>query len=248
MKEWKGIIIAVIAGLCALLSVNIAVTGFVSYKQTTSGGITATGSATQDFVSDLIVWRGSFSAYGDTTKEAYRDIKSQSDVIKKYLVDKGIAEEELVFSSVSIRQLYSRQYNDEGTVIGEFADGFELTQNITVQSSQVDKVESISRDITQLIDSGVDLYSDSPQYYYTKLNELKLEMIKDATANAKERIDIIAENSNSQTGKLLNANLGVFQITAQNSSDEEYSYSGTFNTTSKIKTAAVTVKLYYSVK
>ncbi|MDE6846621.1 MAG: SIMPL domain-containing protein, partial [Lachnospiraceae bacterium] len=70
MKEYKGIIIALIAGICAIICVSILSGNMVSYKKTSgSGGLTATGSANCDFESDLIVWRGGFSAYGRTARE-----------------------------------------------------------------------------------------------------------------------------------------------------------------------------------
>lgn len=62
MKEWKGIIIALIAGACAIACVTIFSQNIVSYKKTSgSEGLSATGSANCDFEADLIVWRGSFS-------------------------------------------------------------------------------------------------------------------------------------------------------------------------------------------
>lgn len=249
MKEWKGVIIALIAGIFAIACVTIFVGGVVSYKKTSgSGGITATGSANCDFEADLIVWRGSFSAYGMTTKEAYDVIKNDSKMIKEYLVKNGVAEDEVVFSSVNISQRYSTRYNDEGEIMGDYPDGYDLYQEVSVTSNDVDKVEKISRDITELIESGVEFSSFSPEYYYTKLDELKLQLIEEATANAKERINIMADGTGETPGKLLDASLGVFQITAQNSSDEEYSYGGTFNTYSRAKTASITVRLNYAVE
>lgn len=61
MKEYKGIIIALIAGICAIVCTTVFTGNLVSYKKTSgSGGLTATGSANCDFEADLIVWRGSF--------------------------------------------------------------------------------------------------------------------------------------------------------------------------------------------
>lgn len=109
-------------------------------------------------------------------------------------------------------------------------------------------MELISRDISNLIESGVELQSNLPEYYYTKLDELKLDLITKATANAKERIDLVASGCGAQTDQLLTASLGVFQITATNSGTESYSYGGSFNTSSRFKTANITVRLNYSVK
>ena len=101
--------------------------------------------------------------------------------------------------------------------------------------------------MSELINSGIEFYSENPQYYYTKLAELKIEMIAEATKDANTRSEKIAENAGSSVGRLKNADMGVFQIVAQNSA-EEYSWGGSFNTTSKRKTATITVKLEYETE
>lgn len=249
MKEYKGIIIALIAAMSAVICISILTGGFVSYKKTTgSGGLNATGSANCDFESDLVVWRGSFTAYGTTAQEAYRIIKKDAEVTNDYLVKNGVTEEEMIFSSVSIAPRWEYEYDQYGYQTGkQFISGYDLNQQITVTSNDIDKVDSISRDITQLIASNVEFSSGVPEYYYTKLDELKLKLIEEATQNAKTRINLMAEGTGSSTGRLLNANLGVFQITAQNT-NSEYSYGGSFDTSSRSKTASITVKLNYSVK
>lgn len=248
-KSLQGVFIALVVGISLIVCTLILTSGFLSYKgKAGNGGLTATGSASCDFESDLIVWRGSFSVFGYTTAEAYGTIKSDAEMVKKYLEENGISEEEMVFSSVNISRHYESLYNDEGNYVGDELAGYDLYQDVCITSSDIDKVEKISRDITGLIESGIEFTSDSPEYYYTKLDELKLQLIEDATKNAKERIDIIAEGSGSRVGELSDANLGVFQITATNSSSEDYSYGGTFNTSSRQKTATITVKLNYQTR
>ena len=248
MKEYKGIIIALIAGICAIICVNMLSERFVSYKKTSgSGGLTATGSASCDFESDLIVWRGGYTAYGTTAQEAYRKLSKDADAVKKYLLENGVTEDEMTFGAISMSQRWTYEYNDDGYEIARYEDGYDLYQDISVTSSDVDKVDSISRDVTQLIESNVQFTSYSPEYYYKKLDELKLQLIEESTINAKERIDIMAEGTGAKLGDLLNANLGVFQITAQNT-NSDYSYGGAFDTSSRFKTASITVKLNYSVQ
>ena len=94
---------------------------------------------------------------------------------------------------------------------------------------------------------GVEFYSSKPQYYYTKLTELKKELIEHATENAKTRAETIASKSGFKLGRLKNANMGVFQIIARNS-NEDYSWAGAFNTTSKQKTATITMKLQFGIQ
>ena len=249
MREYKSLVIALIAAVSAVACVSIFTGGLLDYKKTGGGsGITATGSASCDFESDLIVWRGSFSVHGDTPKDAYSTIKEDAELVKKYLEENGVAGDEMVFSSINISQTYTSRYDEEGRYLGEEQDGYDLTQGMTVTSHDIDKVEEISRDITTLIEAGVELESQQPEYYYTKLDEMKLDLIEKATANAKNRIDIMAAGPGRAPGKLLSANLGVFQITAKNSSSESYSYDGVLDTSSRFKTAVITVRLNYSAQ
>lgn len=249
MREYRAVLIALIAAVSAVVCVSIFTGGLVDYKKSGSGsGITATGSASCDFESDLIVWRGSFSVHGTTPKDAYGIIKRDADLVKTYLEENGVAEDEMVFSSVNIAQTYTSRYDDEGRYLGDEADGYDLTQSMTVSSKDIDKVESISRDISTLIQAGVELESEQPEYYYTKLDEMKLDLIEKATANAKKRIDIMAAGTGGTPGKLLSANLGVFQITARNSSSESYSYDGVLDTSAREKTAVITVRLNYGAQ
>ena len=244
-----AVLIALIASVTVIASVLIFTKEFVGYKKTANGsGLSATGSASSDFESDLIVWRGSFSASGTTTGEAYSVIKRDTELVRDYLMDSGVLEDELVFSSVDIRQRYRTEYDENGNYVRDYLDGYDLYQNVTVTSGDIDKVESVSRDITKLIESGVEFSSYSPEYYCTKLDEVKLDLIQKATDNARQRIDIMAEGTGCRVGKLLSANLGVFQITAKNSGSGEYTYDGAFDTSSRHKTANITVRLNYAAE
>jgi len=244
-----GIIIALIAGLSAIACFLIATNGLVGYRQSARGsGLSATGSASSDFESDLIVWEGSFSVEARTSQAAYKGIKSDAEKVRQYLLDSGVTEDEMVFSSVESETLYRSEYDEFGNRIGYYEEGYEMYQSLKVTSSDVDKVEKISRDITTLLESGISFSSYSPKYYCTELDEVKLELIQLATDNAKQRIDIMAEQAGCQPGELLTANLGVFQITAKNSGTSDYRYDGAFDTSSRYKTATITVKLNYAVK
>ncbi|MDE6949805.1 MAG: SIMPL domain-containing protein [Lachnospiraceae bacterium] len=247
-KEYRSVIIACIAGICAIICVVIGTDGLKEAKLGRAGeGLSATGSASVDFESDLAVWRGSFSVRGGTSKEAYAEIEKNAELVKKYFEDNGISADEMTFYSVYIRELTKEIYSEAGEYMGYEDDGYELTQSFAVSSYDVEKITNISNECTELINSGVEIISDAPEYYYTKLDELKLQLIEEATKNAKERIDIMAQNAGCQTGELLSANLGVFQITGAYSSTEDYSYGGTFNTSAKDKTASITVRLNYTV-
>jgi hypothetical protein len=242
------VIATFIAGVSLVIAVVLAINGFVGYKQNAGGGISANGSATRDFSSDLVVWRGSFSAYGQTTTAAYDIIKKDAGTVEEYLLAHNVPEESIVFSSVDIIPDYRQIINENGFNVGSELVGYSLSQRLTIQSTDVDNIEVISRDITELIGSGVNFASEAPEYYYTKLGELKLELIDAATADAKARIDIMAEKAGGKVGKLLSATLGTFQITAQNSATDTYTSGGAFNTWSREKTMFINVKLHYALQ
>ena len=239
---------ALIIGLCIIMSCLALAFGLSHFRSESTHVITATGSASVDFDADIIIWRGSFSSTAYTSQAAYTKIKGDADEVKKYLTDNGVSESEIIFNSVDIRRTYHDNYDDNGNYIGSEADGYQLTQSVTVSSNNLDVVEKISRDISSLLDKGVELTSESPEYYYSDLDALKLDLIDKASINAKDRIDIIAKNSGASLGKLKNSSLGVFQITAKNSGTGSYSYDGAFDTSSRHKTATITVKLEYDLK
>lgn len=151
------------------------------------------------------------------------------------------------FSSVSIEKEFNTRYDSEGRTLGTEFTGYNLKQSVTVDSRDIEKVEKISREVTELIESGIEFNSSNPSYFYTKLSELKIDLLAKASADAQERAQTIAKNSGSDLGKIKKAAMGVFQITGQNS-DEDYSFGGVFNTSSKNKTASITIRIDYAVE
>jgi len=138
------------------------------------------------------------------------------------------------------------QYQN-GNFIGNKFAGYQLTQSVEIESNNVEKVEELSRSITELMNKGFQFYSNPPRYYYTKMANLKIEMIRKASEDARLRAKTIAENAGGELGNLKSANMGVFQITGQNS-NEDYSWDGAFNTADKNKTASISMRLVYEVE
>lgn len=214
-------------------------------RATPPGVIAVTGSGSEDFTSDLIVWEGTFSQMNVELQKAYEQLNLDKETVRKYLLSKGISEENLVFNSVQTLEQREPQYID-GNYVGEIFRGYLLQQTVKIESKDVAKVEQISREITELLQKGVQFNSTPPRYYYTKLADLKIQMISAATADARTRAEKIAENSGSELGSLQSADLGVFQIIGQNSG-EDFTWGGAYNTTDKKKTASVTMRLEFEI-
>jgi hypothetical protein len=230
-----------------LIAIAVIVTGYILGNAYLSKGkadpeISVTGLGEQSFDSDLIVWRANFSKKNIDLKQAYADLNADIKRVKA----RGIADEEVVFEAADIQKEYATEYDENGNVRSTYFTGYNLTQSLKVRSKNVDLVEKTSREVSQLIDAGIELNSFAPEYYYTKLAELKLKMIEQATKDAHDRAEKIAENGGGSLGDLKSADMGVFQITAENSS-EDYSWGGSFNTTSKRKTANITMRLKYEI-
>ena len=242
MKTSITIIIAAIAIIISFYLIGNA----YKYKFRATENITVTGSADKDFISDQIVWTGNYTRKDLDLKSAYASLKEDESTIRNYLKSKGVADGEMVFSAINIDKEFNTRYDGDGKQIGSEFTGYNLKQDVTVDSKNIDRVEKISREITELIQSGIELNSTTPSYYYTKLSELKIDLLAKASADAKLRAETIAKNAGSSLGKIRKATMGVFQITGQNS-NEDYSYGGVFNTSSKNKTATITMKVDFAV-
>ena len=207
--------------------------------------ISVTGLGSQNFTSDLIVWEGTFIRFNSDLKTAFEELDRDKEKVRTYLESKGISKDAIIFNSVQTIEQRDNKY-DNGNYVGSVFRGYELSQSVQIESGEVAKIEQVAREITELLNQGVQLTSAPPRYYYTKLADLKIEMISKATEDARIRAEKIAENSGGKLGDLQSARMGVFQITGQNS-DEAYSWGGAYNTSSKNKTASITMRLEYKV-
>lgn len=241
----KNSLNAIVFG-CAIVMAAVVLGNAYMDRYSSSGDISVTGLGSKDFTSDLIVWEGSFSTLNYNLQQAYADLEYQKKIITEYLTGKGIDVKEMVFKAVQTRNKSKSKYSSDGKYIGDEFQGYQLSQSIQIESKKVNNIEKVSREITELLNQGIQFYSEPPRYYYTKLADLKIEMISKATEDARLRAEMIAKNANSTLDDLVSAKMGIFQITGQNS-QEDYSWGGTFNTSSKEKTASITMKLKYSV-
>lgn len=239
-------ITAAIIGLAFIIGLLVIANAYKS-RAKSQQTIAVTGSAEKDFVSDLIVWKGSYSRKSMDLKNAYADLKNDENSIRAYLSGKGIPDNEIVFSSVNINKEYNYPTDANGRSIGQEFTGFNLTQTVKIESKEIEKINQLSREATELIQKGIEFNSQAPLFYYTKLTEIKMDLLAKASADGKQRAEIIAKNAGSSLGKLKKATLGVFQITGKNT-DEDYTYGGAFNTSSLNKTGSITIKMEFAVE
>ncbi len=244
MKNNK-VTVAVILGICFVLAA-IAVGIFYYQSKKPAKTVSVVGLAEKDFTSDLIVWELRYDVLDMDMKRSYALIKEQNKIVKEFLNNKGIKSDEIDFKNISTRPKYDSHW-ENGHWVENF-EGYLAEQRIRVESKDVEKIEKIIREISELYDQNIKISSDDPEYYYTKLSDLKLEMLAEASKNARERAQTVTENAGGKLGDLKNATTGVFQITAPNSSEDSYSWGGAFNTSSKQKHVSINMRLTYYVK
>ena len=215
-----------------------------SYSKTKKGdeAISVTGSAKKRIKSDLVVWSAAVSSQAPQLAEAYRQTTESIPRVKQYLIGKGVPENQITISSISTTTLKKR--DTEGMETSEIT-GYALRQQVEVRSNDVEKISQIAREATELINQGILLESSAPQYYYTKLGDIKIEMLGEAAKDAKVRAEKIAASTGDSIGAVRSARMGVMQITAADST--EVSDSGYSDTSSIEKDVTAVVNISFAV-
>lgn len=242
MKSAKFIIPGIAAIVCAFVLGNA-----YTYKFRAQDTVVVTGLGETEFASDLIVWSGAITAEAANAAAGYAQIETSKRKVQEYLAAKGIPAEAVVFDFVNVNKQFAPVYNAGGSWAGQRFTGYELRQRFTVESKEVDKVEAVSREMSSLIAQGVSIEAYQPDYYYTRLDDVKLSLIERASADARTRAEKIAVNAGAKIGKVRSARMGVFQITGANT-NEEFSAGGSFNTASRHKKARITMRIEYRIK
>ncbi|MFY8097028.1 MAG: SIMPL domain-containing protein [Flavobacterium sp.] len=217
--------------------------------------ISVVGLGSKDFVSDEILWSGSFTTKSFEIKEAYSKIISDQKIVEQFFLSKGFKRTEFSFGAVKFdkkfREIRIQGENNYDTKYEQVFDGYEAVQTITFSAKKnpdlMKRIEAVSSKTSELINSGIELSSNSIQYTYSDLPSLKHSLIQSASKDAKERAEKIVEAGNGDLGKLKSASMGVFQITGQGSTEED-TYGGINDTYSKNKTARITVRLEYELE
>ena len=218
-----------------------------TYKYRSQDTVVVTGLGEMEFSSDLIVWDGEIVFETQDVASGYAQLERNKQKVQEFISSRGVASDEIVFKFVNVYKQTEPVYNANGNYAGQRFTGYRLSQGFSVESKDVDKVENISREISSLIAQGVSIEAYSPSYYYTKLDDVKLSLIEQASADARMRAEKIADNAGTSIGRVASAKMGVFQITGANS-NEEFSAGGSFNTSSRQKKARITMRIEYRVK
>jgi len=207
------------AGAALVLSVGLAAGGWFVGRGFERGRaadrfVTVKGIAEQDVAADVALWRLRFVATDNDLGKARADLRRSHDAAVAFLRDQGIASEDVQVESQDVNDSLANPWRtpDPNQI------RYIVAETLLVRSADPAVVHQASQSIGDLIDQGVVLANDGPyggsrpSYLYTRLNEIKPQMIADATAAARQAAEQFARDAASALGSIRRANKGVFEI------------------------------------
>ncbi len=238
----SSIILGVIISIGVIVSVWILGDAVRSLSPRTKT-IEVKGMAEKKITSDFAIWTGSFSVDCNILTDGYSTIQFQKEKVLTYLESKGIKRNDISISAIVTNIKY--QLNENGYPTSNRI-GYQLEQRVSISSNNINLITNIANESTELIKEGIEFISYQPNYYYNKLDALKIEMLGEATKDATQRAKVLAENSGGSVGSLAAAYQGVFQITPANST--EISDYGMNDDISIEKSIKAVVTLHFFIK
>ena len=154
----------VIIGLAIIVSAWLLGRAY-TYKYRSQDTIVVTGLGETEFASDLIVWDGELVYDTQDVASGYAQLERNKQKVLEFITSRGVAAEQIVFKFVNVYKQTEPVYNANGNYAGQRFTGYRLSQGFSIESSEVDKVENISREISALIAKGVSIEAYQPSYY-----------------------------------------------------------------------------------
>lgn len=213
MKKGNIVVASLILGVSFIVC-TFLFTLFLRARDKANQTINVTGSAKRDIVSDLGVLRSNIQANGPTADAAYNQLLEQRPQVLSYLATKGFSDTSIELNPINLNPIY--EITEQGYSSNRIIS-YTANQLIEVKVKDVQKIKSVSLDMISLVNKGVSITVMPPEYYYTGLADLKIEIQADAAKDALNRANKIAEATGSDLGSITNARMGVIQITPVNS-------------------------------
>jgi len=198
------VLASLILGCCAVF----AVTKAKSYDRTVS----VKGLCEKEVKADKVIWPLTYKLGGNDLSALNRQMKDKNDIIIDFLKKNGIKDEEITKSAPEITDNKANSYSSDA------AYNYVITSTITVCTDNVDLVIELEGRQAELIEKGVPVgtgnsWEHQTVYSFNGLNEIKPDMIEEATVNAREAAEKFAKDSKSKLGKIRTATQGQFSIT-----------------------------------
>lgn len=232
------VIAAVIVAVALGLGLNQVGSGFAARS---NEGITVTGSARVEAKADKVVWTLNAEFVSPTQSVAVTRVTSSVDEIVRYLNTGGIASDAIEFGSLSA---YPQEEWVNGTSTGRVAS-YRASRSVTVRTNDVETVKKLSTELGTLLAAGVNVSNYGPQYYVSKLSDLRPQLLEQAVKDAQVRAEAIVAATGGSVGNIMSVRSGPFQVTSPDSVDT--SAGGFYDTSTIDKTITSTVTVVFKV-
>ena len=232
------IVSAAILAIAIGLGLNQVGSGFASRS---GEGISVTGSARVNVSADKAVWTLNAEQVAPTISESVKRVENATVAVSRYLTDGGVPSDSIELGSVSA---YAQEEFLNGNNTGRILN-YRGSRTITVRSTEVQLIKKLSSGIGSLLQSGVSVTNYGPQYYVSKLSELRPELLKQAMEDAQVRAKAIVEATGGKVGNVMSVRSGPFQVTSPDSVDT--SSGGYYDTSTIEKTITSTVTVSFKV-
>lgn len=180
--------------------------------------VTVKGLAEREVMSNRVIWPLPFNSVGNNLLELYNTVEKNSDIIVSFLQRHGIKENEIIIGAPTVTDREAQSYTPDNIKYR-----YQVASVITVISPQVEKVLQLMKSQTELMKQGVAIgenYSYPTRFEFTGLNELKPDMIEEATENARAVAQKFADDSGSKLQGIRRANQGQFSITSDDTTPQ----------------------------
>lgn len=227
-----------IASLAFIIGLSILGVFLVQSRQSETS-LRVVGYASKLFESDLVKWNLTVqrNSAPDALKDGYNRMSADINAFKAYLVENGIPEKD-----INIQPINSFPTNDNFGNLSSYS----LNQNVFILSSDIPKIEALALNPEFFANRGMLLQNSNLAYLYSKLPELKKQLLSEATKDAVARAQEISGSAKTKLGKMKEARAGVFQITEPYSTDvADY---GFYNTSTRRKSISVTLTAQFKLK
>ena len=206
--------------------------------------VDVTGSSRKNLRSDLVVWTGRLAVEAPTLAEAYAKFQRDTEKVRQFLEAQG--QKSYTLSPVQVKDLRKtrKASADDGSIPERI--GYQLAQTVQVSSADVVAVPKLAADCLSLLAQDVVLETTDIQFIYTKAGETKLQMMAEATDDARKRAEEIAARGGRTVRGLRSAKMGVVQINPLYSTATNWE--GNNDTSTLDKTITVTVTAEFALQ
>lgn len=211
------------------------------------GTIVVKGLAEKNFQSDSAVWTTGVSVHADSYQDALDLLASRRKKLSAFLREQGFEAGEMQVGLPAVERVYN-EFRDEQGNVTRTPNGYDGTLDITVNTKKLDKIQAARKAILNLRAQNEFIRFESPQYLLGNLENIKRDLITQATEDAQKRAAEFAKTGGSKVGAMRSASQGSFNIYADTGSSSDDDYGGTYDKTTVGKQVRLVVTIEYGIE